>query len=114
MSSTELAEFYRDKDIFLSLNKYDTFSISTIEAMGAGLVPVITDETGMSRYICYGENGFTVKYGDSDKLTKIIEYLNSDRILLSEISHNAAKIFDMLSWQQVFETYNNIYFSTLK
>jgi glycosyltransferase involved in cell wall biosynthesis len=114
MSSPELAEFYRDKDLFLSLNKYDTFSISAIEAMAAGLVPVITEETGMSRYIIYGENGFTVKYGDSDKLAELIEYLNSDRILINEISQTAANIYDLLSWGQVYETYNNIYLTTLK
>src|SRR5205085_5228255 len=51
MDSVKLAEFYKEKDIFLSLKKYDTFSISSVEAMAAGLIPIVTDETGMSRCI---------------------------------------------------------------
>ena len=39
MDSAALAEFYADKNIFLSLNNYDTFSISAAEAMASGLIP---------------------------------------------------------------------------
>ncbi len=109
MTSKKLSEFYSDKDIFLSLNNYDTFSISTAEAMSAGLVPIVTEETGMSRYIWHGENGFTVKYGDCGKFAELIHNLQNGKIVLSELSLNASKIFEMLSWSQIYESYKNIY-----
>lgn len=109
MTSKKLSEFYNDKDIFLSLNNYDTFSIATAEAMSAGLVPIITEETGMSRYIWHGENGFTVKYGDSGNLAELINNLQNSKIVLSELSLNASKIFEILSWSQIYESYKNIY-----
>jgi glycosyltransferase involved in cell wall biosynthesis len=114
MSPPELAEFYKDIDVFLSLNSYETFSISTAEAMAAGLVPVVTEETGISRYIINGENGFTVKYGDTEKLAELINYLSSDRTLINEISASSACVYEMLSWSNVYETYSNIYRTMLK
>jgi glycosyltransferase involved in cell wall biosynthesis len=109
MTPKKLSEFYSDKDIFLSLNNYDTFSISTAEAMSAGLVPIVTEETGMSRYIWHGENGFTVKYGDFGKLAELINNLQSGKIALSELSLNASKIFEILTWSQIYESYKNFY-----
>ncbi len=114
LDSELLAEFYKDKDIFLSLNKYDTFSISTAEAMAAGLVPVVTEETGISRYIENGENGFTVKFGDTEKLAQILNYLNNDSDMLREISKNTCTIGEILSWHDVYDTYKNIYLSITK
>ena len=57
MPGTELAEFFNDKDIIISTSSYETFSLAVVEAMAAGLVPVVTKETGMSRYIEHGKNG---------------------------------------------------------
>lgn len=111
LNNEQLADFYIDKTIFLSLNKYDTFSVSTAEAMAAGLVPVVTEETGISRYIEDGENGFTVKYGDTDKLAQIINYLSRDSGMINEISSKAQLISEMLSWHDVYDTYRNIYLS---
>lgn len=111
MENEQLIRFYGDKHIFLSINKYDTFSISTAEAMASGLVPVVTEETGISRYIENGENGFIVKYGDTDKLAQIINYLNNDSGMLHEISSKASLIYETLSWHDVYDTYRNIYLS---
>jgi glycosyltransferase involved in cell wall biosynthesis len=114
LNAFELAEFYNDIDVFLSLNKYETFSISTVEAMAAGLVPIVTEETGMSRYIINGENGFTVKFGDSNKIAEILNHIGSDRDMLEEIPSKASKIYELLSWQNVYDTYRNIYLTLLK
>lgn len=109
MTSRKLSEFYSDKDIFLSLNNYDTFSIAAVEAMSAGLVPIVTKETGMSRYIWDGENGFTVKYGDCGKLAEIMNNLQNGKLILSELSLNASKIFEILSWSKIYESYKHFY-----
>lgn len=110
MTADELAEFYKDKDIFLSLNEYDTFSISTAEAMASRLIPVITNQTGISRYIENGYNGFTVDYGNldelSDSITKILQLSHAER---DKIAQNAKNIYDSLSWNRVYEMYYNLY-----
>ena len=110
MDTVQLVDFYRDKDVFLSLNRYDTFSISTAEAMASGLIPIVTKQTGISRYIEDGYNGFTVDYDDTKGLCEIINKvikLNSEE--RKTISQSAAVIYESLSWNSVYETYYNIY-----
>ena len=114
MNTDELAAFYEDKDIFLSLNKYDTFSISSVEAMAAGLITIVTQNTGMSRYITTGENGYTIKYGEIHELCDIIDSLNLNPALRIRVSSESRKIYEILSWENVYETYKNIYAGLLK
>jgi glycosyltransferase involved in cell wall biosynthesis len=110
MAADKLSEFYKDKDIFLSLNQYDTFSISSAEAMASGLIPVITKQTGISRYIENGYNGFTVDYGNltelSDSITKILMLSTAER---DKIRQNAVNVSGSLSWNSVYEMYYNLY-----
>lgn len=106
MEASELAEFYSDKDVFFSLNEYDTFSISTAEAMAAGVIPVITNQTGMSSFIEEGVNGFTVRYGDTKYLSAIINKIASmDHNKLSELKRNVSAIYEKLNWAIAAESY---------
>ena len=109
MNSKELSEFYKDKDVFFSLNDYDTFSIASVEAMSAGLIPIVTEETGMSRFIITGENGYIIKYGDTDSLLKIIGVLLKNPELKQKLSIECSKIYSILSWNEIYEGYKNIY-----
>ncbi|MCX7877442.1 MAG: glycosyltransferase family 4 protein [Ignavibacteria bacterium] len=114
MKAAELAEFYKDKHLFFSLNKYDTFSISTAEAMSAGLIPVLTESTGISRYIKNGYNGYTVKFGEVGELSvKVNELLSMNHEYLQKISSNASLIYNDLSSEAVYRCYMNIYLETL-
>src|SRR4030095_12551729 len=85
MNSTELADLYKNKDIFLSLNAYDTFSISTAEAMASGLIPVITKQTGMSSFVFDDVNGYVVEYDNTDDLKLCIDKLLKKNSLDKEI-----------------------------
>jgi glycosyltransferase involved in cell wall biosynthesis len=110
MHPKELTAFYNDKHIFLALNSYDTFSISTSEAMSCGLIPVVTGETGISRFIENGVNGFSVKYGEKDSLKKVIDDISD----LSceekkEMSLFVSKIYDELNWENIYGSYNSLY-----
>lgn len=110
MTACELAEFYINKHIFLALNKYDTFSISTVEAMASGLVPIITTETGASRYIenCY--NGYTLPYKNIESLNDAVNsFIELPGEAKQKMSQNAAHIYIDLKWENVYDSYKNIY-----
>lgn len=110
MPAKKLAEFYKDKQIFFSLNQYNTFSISTAEAMASGLVPFITSQTGISRYIENGFNGYTFPYGDISTLDSALNnFLALSDNERHDISKNATDIYESLSWERIFDTYKNIY-----
>ncbi len=109
MDTCDLASFYADKDIYLSLSFFDTFPISALEAMSAGLVPIMTEETGVSTLIKTDFNGIIIKFGDSEALKSAIKTLADDRTLLLEMSNNAREIYDQFNWRIVSEEYKGLY-----
>jgi len=98
-----------EMDIVISASLYEPFSMTVTEAMAAGAVPVVSEDTGMSRYISEGVNGFVYNTNDSAHLKTILNELNSDRRKLSDLSDNAGKIFEVLNWENVYIMYKNIY-----
>ncbi len=109
MDTESFAKFLSDKDIFISASSYEQFSLTSVEAMAAGLVAIVTEETGMSTYIENNLNGFVFKYGDSDGLIKILNRVNADRATVERISKEAVKIYSALSWELVYMKYKKLY-----
>ena len=109
MDTESFANFLSDKDIFISASSYEQFSLTSVEAMAAGLVTIVTEETGMSTYIENNLNGFVFKYGDSDELSAILKRINSDRVIIERISKEAVKIYSVLSWELVYMKYKKLY-----
>lgn len=109
MSEEELAEFYLDKDIFISASAHDSFGMAPAEAMAAGLVTLVSAETGMSRYIQNGFNGLIFPSGNAQALTEILKNILPDIPLQKRISAEAAKIYDILAWDKISELYQSIY-----
>ncbi len=109
METDLFAKFLSDKDIFVSASSYEQFSITSVEAMAAGLVTIVTAETGMSTYIENGINGFVVKYGDKEALINTLKIINSDRKLSERIQEEGKKIYSQLSWEMVYLKYKKLY-----
>ncbi|MEO8664341.1 MAG: glycosyltransferase family 4 protein [Ignavibacteria bacterium] len=103
------AEFICGMDVFISASEYEPFSISTAEAMAAGVLPVVTKETGMSEYVQNNVNGFVFNFGATDELGKILEKIHSDRSLIQRYSQKAKDIYEVLNWSNVCSLYKNLY-----
>lgn len=113
MPTEELRKFYADKHVFLSVNEYDTFSIASAEAMASGLIPVVTLQTGISRYIVNGVNGFTFDYHDHNSLSGILNQLcNMPQEEKTRMSTAAKETAKELRWEIVFKMYEELYGET--
>ncbi len=108
METDELARFFEDKHIILSGSMFDSFNIAVAEAMAAGLVPLVTEETGISEYIVEGENGYIYKYGDKVKLLSLLNTINSDRKKMELVSRNTKNIINILNWNKIYNRYYKI------
>lgn len=84
-----IQDFWRKQDVAINMADYEGRSISTVEAMGAGAVPVVTDVSGVREDIIDGENGYIVPIGDYISAAKKIQYLNYHRNLLSLMGNKA-------------------------
>lgn len=98
-------------DIFILPSLQEGFPVSVVEAMKAGLVPLVSDWNGATaELIIEGETGFYFKPRDTDGYASKIETLHADRNLLNGIAKNGIKkaneLFDpIINTKKIEEVY---------
>lgn len=85
----KLDAFWKRQDICINLADYEGRSISIIEAMGNGAVPVVTATSGVREDIKNDINGYIVPLGDYCSMAARIEYLSQHRERLCEMGRKA-------------------------
>jgi glycosyltransferase involved in cell wall biosynthesis len=99
-----MQQFWSNADVFISLSEMEGLSISMIEAMMCGAVPIMFEVAGCDEFINNGENGFILSYEDYKGLVDKIEYLESNRQLLSQMGGYCK---DLVAKKCDFEDYIN-------
>lgn len=99
LTTNELANQYQSNDIFFLPSKFETFSIASIEAMAAGLVPIVTREIGFLEII-NNDCVFTVDYFDVNSTLKILENLDKNRALLYRKKTEARESVKQFTWDK--------------
>lgn len=62
-----MESFWLNHDISVNLSECEGCSMSMLESMSAGVVPVYTDVFSTRHFIEDGKNGFVVAYNDIEK-----------------------------------------------
>jgi glycosyltransferase involved in cell wall biosynthesis len=74
VSREALLELYRESDVYVSTSTSDSTSVSLLEAMNFGLIPVVTDIPGNREWIQDGNNGFLFTASSPEALAEKILY----------------------------------------
>lgn len=82
------------------------FGISTVEAMGAGAVPVVINAGGQKEIVIEGENGFL--WNSIEELLSKTLKLISDESLLDKLSLNAIESSKKFSKEKFYEGVNDL------
>ncbi len=91
VAAGEMAALYASSDILVLVSEYEGTSVSMLEAMAQGCVPVVNRVSGTAEVIAEGVNGFSVPVGDVGQMVEKIAWLNSDRSRLRELGREAHK-----------------------
>jgi glycosyltransferase involved in cell wall biosynthesis len=91
--------------------------VATVEAMGAGLVPVVTDLPGMVELVGGDRPGFRIAVNDAQRFADAIGGLARDRDRLEEMSTAARQLvvdrFDIraraAAYQLLFARWRDLY-----
>jgi glycosyltransferase involved in cell wall biosynthesis len=78
VSREVLLDYYRESDIYVSTSRSDSTSVSLLEAMNFGLLPIVTDIPGNREWIREGENGFLFPVGDYESLAERMIHAATD------------------------------------
>jgi glycosyltransferase involved in cell wall biosynthesis len=68
VSEERLRTLYRESDLYVSVSRSDSTSQSLLEAMAAGLFPVVTDIAGNREWVTHRREGYLVPVGDKDAI----------------------------------------------
>jgi alpha-1,6-mannosyltransferase len=102
-SRADLATAYASTDVFVTPGRYETFGMSTLEAMSSGL-PIVGIKTSGTASFVPPEAGVMATAGDaSDVARAITEIAAWDRITTARTCHRLAA--DGFSWDRVFDRY---------
>jgi glycosyltransferase involved in cell wall biosynthesis len=82
-----MTDLWATSDIAILFSEYEGMSISMLEAMGQGCVPVVTDVSGAREKITHGHTGFVVPVGDVGSMAQIIADLDADRTRVETIAN---------------------------
>lgn len=95
---------------FLSAATYEGFGLALLEAMAAGLIPVVNDIEAFRDVIVDGQNGFLTSYAQLDSAAQTLsQALNlplNERQRLSAAARASAAKFD---WPQAVEKFEAVY-----
>jgi hypothetical protein len=95
-----------DHDIFVQVSEFEGTSVSMLEAMAQGAVPVITaTHSGTTSVVTSTENGFLIPIGDMQAMAQAIAELASkpDKLqALGQAAFNTARQYSMETYVETF------------
>jgi glycosyltransferase involved in cell wall biosynthesis len=100
---SELPEYYRSADLYVSASRSDGSSISLLEAMASGLPSVVSDIPGNREWVEPGLNGWWFNDGDPDALARIIGTAVQETSEMVRFGANAREIAEKrANWDENF------------
>ena len=88
----EMNKFWKKQDIFVNISECEGTSLSMLEAMSYGCVPVVTDVSGAREFIADGKNGYICQIGDLPGISERIKSLATDRETLKKFGMKCHKM----------------------
>jgi len=104
----ELLELLSCSDIYVSTSLSDSTSVSLLEGMAAGLIPVVTDIPGNREWIKHGNNGFLFRPKDHrDLAQKLVPLINNFEKYNSFKGQNRSIIEKRALWEANMKVIEN-------
>ncbi len=111
VSNEEVAQIMAKSKIFISTATEDGTSIALLEAISAGLIPVVTDIEANHPWINHGSDGYLFPPGnDLELANRIIDALNN-RITISTLEKKRTQVSCDTSWTTIAQRYVDLYTS---
>jgi glycosyltransferase involved in cell wall biosynthesis len=92
LSNAGVLAMYATEDVFVLPTRVEGFPVALVEAMGAGVVPVVSDiESGVPEVVASGLTGERPPAGDVRAFAQAIAALDGDRARLAAMSASARR-----------------------
>ncbi|GEO07617.1 glycosyltransferase family 4 protein [Segetibacter aerophilus] len=93
LPNNEILKLIASQDVFVLPSQNEGLPVALVEAMKAGVVPLITDWLGATEdLVINGVSGFYIALNDHGRYAAMISMLHNDRKLLRKVSSTASEI----------------------
>jgi glycosyltransferase involved in cell wall biosynthesis len=87
-----ITALYRSHHAYVSLSRSDSTSQSLLEAMAAGLVPIVTDIDGNLEWVRHRREGLLVPVGDAEAVAAMLAEVARDAVSAEAMAERAASV----------------------
>lgn len=95
----QLRDIYRTADVYILPSLFEGLARSGLEAMAAGLPPIVTWETGLTDMVKNGFNGWVVRSRDEDSLAECLRACAANRQAVRSAGIRAHETARDYSWE---------------
>ncbi|MEE8574471.1 MAG: glycosyltransferase family 4 protein, partial [Thermodesulfobacteriota bacterium] len=111
----ELAAYYNESDLFVTIPSGDTIAISLLEAMASGVVPVVSDLPSTRECIKDGVNGYIVPLRDAGATARAIINALESKDCRGEIAKRGRRwVTSNADWNTNMKKVEDIYCSLVR
>jgi len=104
------AEFLSNLDIYLLTSISEGFSISTIQAMAAGVPVIVTRSGGPEEIVTHDNNGWTIDTGSPSAVAEAVRLLAGNRELREKLAQHArTHVLQTFGMETMISRYTEIY-----
>lgn len=115
LTEIELRKEFVKNDLFIALSRYDSFNMSLLEAMNAGLLFIATDRVGLTERFNTDFQRFVIPFGNKEVIIeKILEIGNLSINEQVKWSKRIIEFSNDYCWDKVVQQYFNIYGELIK
>ena len=113
-----MVPFYREASLVLNLSNkeqfIETFGLTALEAMSAGLPVIVPTAGGIAEMVEDGMNGYKINVQELDRIAETIGLIFSDHGLYKRLSENALKYSRKFNAGQMTENISDVLFPAKK
>lgn len=92
LTRVELLNFLNRQDIYLNYSEFEGTSLTMLEAMASGCVPVVTKVSGVEDFIENMVNGMISEVGNLESIADNIEFLDKNREKIGEYGSKSKSV----------------------
>ncbi|MFZ5773926.1 MAG: glycosyltransferase family 4 protein [Thermodesulfobacteriota bacterium] len=103
-----MEEFYGAADLLALLSDFDTFGMTVLEAMAAGLPVLVSPRVGAKDLVTEGEQGYMVERDDAEAVAaRIVSLLDDQR--RAAMGHAARQVAEQQGWDRLAGEISRMY-----